>query len=695
MGLRDYVAGLAFFVPTLGALAVAALLVVRRRYAHLGGAQLVLGYSVLLTLGVIAAHVIPMALGVLARGTVLATALALATAAWLLPTGRRAGDPPREPSPASGPFSVAVAAAGVSAAVVYQLARARDLAFTPLNDIDTLNFHLPGIARWIQSGSLWQIDQLFPYFVTGNYPNHGDVVTLAAVLPWRDIAFARFVELPFLALTGLAVYALACELRAPRATAAVFAAAVVMVPALSDYALQGLPDVIMLFAFATGVLFLLRHARTRRPSDLVMGGLALGIAFGTKWYGVTSVAVVLVVWAAASLIARPPVRDVARHGAALAGLIALGGGIWMLRNLVESGNPLYPQEIGAFGITVFDGPSGTILDQVGFTVADYLDDPSVLRDYIAPGLDDRLGIAGPVIAIGVALAAVAAAVAARRRPPLSGSGGAILAVSAAVALIAAVYAITPGSAFGREGEPVQAFTTVRWLVPAPLLGAGVAAAAGRIGWARPLLELAALAAVVDGIRRAPDVPLESALQVAAVLAVAAGLAWLAYATRPQAPSPGRERLLAPGKARLATAAAAAVAVVAILAVAGRAVQERFARDEYGSFDPTIGWIYDNAPTGHRIGLAGIWSVNGISPAFPAFGPRMRNEVVYVGPWEDGLLREYERRDPFVAALRRGRYDLLLVGRGQPPLGTVPEERWARSARFRRVAESERLALYLR
>jgi hypothetical protein len=500
------------------------------------------------------------------------------------------------------------------------------------------------------------------------------------------VAFARLVPVPFVALTGLAVYALACELRAPRATAAVFAAAAVMVPALYAYAFEGLPDAIMLFAFVTGMLFLLRHARTGLPSDLVIAGLGLGVAFGTKWYGVTSVVAVLVVWAAVALLARRPPPRVIREGAALLAMIAAAGGIWLVRNLVESGNPIYPQRVDAFGVTLLPGPDGLILDRVGYTVAGYLDDWEVLGDVILPGFARQLGLMGALCLVGVVAAVVLAARGARRRPrdPLD---VATLALAAVVVLICALYAITPGSAFGEEGEPVQAFTTVRWLVPAPLLAAALAAAAAaRLGRARIVFELAALAAVADGIRRGVGVPLGSALPVAFALALLAGAGWAVYRHRERLAEPIRRRRLALG---VAVAAAVTVAAVA----AGRFQQQRFAEEGYTPFDPTLAWLEQNAPAGRRVGLAGIWDVNGVSPVFPSFGPRLRNDVVYVGPWIEELLREYDRRRPFVEALRRGGYDLLLVGRGQPPRPSVAEERWAMSAGYRRVAESPRLALY--
>ena len=74
----------------------------------------------------------------------------------------------------------------------------------------------------------------------------------------------------------------------------------------------------------------------------MLAGVALGIAAGTKWYGVSSVAVVGVLWLLARLLARrrhatgPVVRD----GVLLGALSLLGTLPWLLRNLLLSDNPV-------------------------------------------------------------------------------------------------------------------------------------------------------------------------------------------------------------------------------------------------------------------------------------------------------------------------------------------------------------------
>jgi hypothetical protein len=128
---------------------------------------------------------------------------------------------------------------------------------------------------------------------------------------------------------------------------------------------------------------------------------------------------------------------------------------------------------------------------------------------------------------------------------------------------------------------------------------------------------------------------------------------------------------------------------------GWAVQERYNERRYTDVDPAVDWIAAHAPEDRRVGIAGTWSDDGISPVFPSFGPRLRNEVAYHGEFRREMLRRYGRRERFVGELRSERYDLLLVGRGAPPQPGRRDERWALAAGYVPVAESERLALLAR
>src|SRR3954451_8409095 len=154
---------------------------------------------------------------------------------------------------------------------------------------------------------------------------------MAAILPWRDAFGARLLTGAYDALTGVCVYALAHEVGARAGGALLAAALALAVPIVAIASLHNaMPDPVMYATFAAGLTFLLRHARSGAGADLVLAGVALGLSLGTKWYAVSAVAAVVGVWALGRLAGR---ERLVRPALALGGLIALAGGVWMLRNL--------------------------------------------------------------------------------------------------------------------------------------------------------------------------------------------------------------------------------------------------------------------------------------------------------------------------------------------------------------------------
>jgi hypothetical protein len=691
VSLADYLTGLAFFAITGGAAVATALLVTGRRLPQLTGAPRALAVGLIATAALIAVSLFPGLVGVLSRLTTLATALLLLAAASRLPRVAGEPEPQPEPSAGSGPLSWAIAGLAGGLVAVCTGVRAWKDSALPSTDIDTLTFHLPNVAGWIESGSFWRLDQFNPLLANGDYPNNGDVVFLALVQAFENDAFVRLLNLPWLALAALSVYAIARELRAPRATSvllgAVFASLPVVTLAVHDGAKT---DPILMAAFGTGCLFLLRHFRNGRTSELVLAGLALGIAFGTKWYGISTVVVVLAVWVASSLLARRSLGLVAQQGAALAALVAAGGGFWLVRNLVESGNPLFPVKVQVLGATIFDAPRDFIRECSGFRLVDYLGSPGIWSDYVRPAFEENYALPGLLLLVGF-LATVALAGLAWRRGERR-AAGAVLAVTAGALLVALAYGVTPYSAFGPEDQPILVGANARWLTPGLLLAAVASAwAIGRAGRLRPLAELLALVAVVDGARRGFGVSRTEVLAVGAAAAAAAACGYALFAlTRPL-----------PRRARVAAWAAMGALLAGVLVAAGHERQRDFNEGRYMGADPTIDRMLEIAPEGHRIGLAGVWGTRpAISPVWPAFGPRLGNHVGFVGEFVDGLLREYETREEWAAALRGGRYDLLLVGRGgygracRVPGEETDDDAWARAEGLVPVARSESLTLYM-
>jgi hypothetical protein len=677
----DFIVGALTLAAIWGSALVTAAVVVRRRYrgspAHVAATA---GILVALTT-VLLATVAPAAVGVLSRASASLIAVVVGVLAVAVVPARAGGGveaagagPPPGALAGGGshwPGRAAIALALVTATGTLALFLGR--ATEAFRSIDSVTFHLPNVARWLQTGSLWQIDQFIPFQAQGNYPHSGDFLLLSVVLPWSDDWAVRPFALALYAAMAVTVWALARELGAPGSAAVAAASASAAVPiALGAVVGGGYPDVVTYAGLAAAVTFGVRHHRTGARQDLVLAGVALGLAAGTKWYGLPMAAVVLVVGAAAAAIAGRR-RPVALRDAALAtGIAALTGGIWLVRNLALSGSPLFPQKVAIGGLTVFDAPPDPVRERVGFSVAHYLGDPDALRNFVLPGW--RLGLG--TVALLVAGGGVVLALTARRRP---WRGHARLAAVLAL-LLGLVYLVTPYTALGFEGQPVGAYFNTRYAVPALIFALSAAALAARRSARAEALAVAALGlATLDGLRRLGAYRGLDGYRPATVLAAvalvgAAGLAALAWRRVRHRGDRGRWPVVA-----------VAGAVLLVAGVAGRRLEQRYDDRRYRGIDPTIDWVRAHAPSGRNVGLTGDWDDNTAFPTLPYFGPRLGNRVAQIAPFERGLLTRYRSRGAFLRAVRRGRYDLVVVRdsplRRRPP----PALAWLRADAYEPVA----------
>ncbi len=688
-----------FFLATWGSTLGAAALVVTRRLPGLTGTMRVLAFAVVATAGLIAVHVLPAACYLLSREAVLITALLALLVASRLPRAHQQPASFPNPGASSRRVSWALAAWTTVGLALWIGANAWRLRYHPPDGIDTLSFHLPSVARWVQTGTLWQIDELLPDLFFGNYPNNGDVVLLASVLPFKNDFLTHFAILPFLPFTTLSVYCLGRELRATAPVALSLAAMLTAIPLVVQPAIEyALPDAILFATFAAGLAFLARRHRTGATSDLVLAGVALGVAFGTKWYGVTGVVLTVAVWSVARFLNTRNLSTAVRESSVLIGLVAAGGGIWLARNLLLSGNPLFPQKIAPLGITIFDAPPDQLRDIVGATVFSYFDDPHVWREYLLHGYRISAALPGLVLALG-SVAATALIAWHRRSARRDAYDGVVVTVLALVAVLAGVYVVTPYSALGPRGMPILVGANVRYVIPALIAAAGVTGwVVGRLGpRVCVVVQLVALGAAIDGLRISGVGGHQVVYVCFVVAAVVVGVGWLA--TRHWVD--WRSRVWRPGR----RAAIAGVAIVLIAALGGgNHYQRNFNTGRYVGFDPVLDWVAAKAPTDRKIGLAGVWTDRGLAPIYPVFGPRLGNQVVYNGPFVRELLTRYRRPAPFLAMARRQQYDLMLIGRGptfeqgeagerRQVIPEVKEERWVRSVGYREIVRSDRFVLF--
>jgi 4-amino-4-deoxy-L-arabinose transferase-like glycosyltransferase len=282
-------------------------------------------------------------------GTVVALAEALSTLDWIGKRGYALGEllllaavgaawhvrgRPRPPLPAvalgraarSHPL-LCVLAAVVGVAGVY--AAFIGIA-TPPNNGDSLGYHLTSAAAWLQHGGIHELpgsgkarENEFP-------PNAELEILYTFVFLGRDSA-AALTQLVAEAAIALAIYGAARRLRFD-APAALFAA--LLFPTLSVVALESVTtqnDLVVASFVAAAAYFV--HARDR--ADPWLGGLAVGLALGTKLSAIFALPVLLL-FALTSLRGRALATAVA---AATVAFLAFGSFVYA-RNLFESGGPV-------------------------------------------------------------------------------------------------------------------------------------------------------------------------------------------------------------------------------------------------------------------------------------------------------------------------------------------------------------------
>ena len=699
MGLGDYLEGLVFFACTWGGASYVAFAIERRRLPRLDFPPRAMALGMLFLSTLIAVHLAPGVLGLLSPAAAAVTAALAAGAASRIPASSAARLPSASPpARADALVSWVLAAAAVLGLAAFTLTALSSVRLEPPSHVDAMSFALPGVVEWIRSGSIWEAGSFLPLLQVRTYPNNGEVLTLAAMLPWNDDAFLRLVPLPLLAMTAIGVMGIGRELGASTATATVLGAAAVAPKVISGSALYDLkPDVFMYATFAGGVLFLLRHARTGARADLLLAGLGLGLAFGSRWYAMPVVAVVLAVWLGCSLVARRKLPRPFADGAIVAALVLAAGGFWLLRNLALTGNPLYPVRLDPLGVTLLDAPKDVITEEFGFSVLDRLGQPGFLVDELGGALAGALHLPGALVIAGMALA-VAMLLRGGRSQPGARTGAVLLAAG----LLAAVYLVLPAGAQGLPGEAVPGIVeqNVRWLVPGFLLCAAATAVAVSALPARFLVVcqgVVVLCALAAARAAYPVSAARLAVSALGVGVVAAAVRWTVL--RPRSPRPHGHPF-----GRRAAAATLAGVVVA-LAVAGYLHQEDYDEARFDGRSAVVDWVTDRAQAGANIGVAGHWPAGAFVPTYALFGPRLENDVEYVGPEVDDQVRLYQDPRAFRSALTRNNYEFLAVGRLEEPdfmtlrrqrlLTLPPEARWARSVGFTEVTRDGAFVLLAR
>jgi len=430
----------------------------------------------------------------------------------------------------------------VAVAVPFAVLAAVEVLWGPplSNSYDTLHYHVVNAAHYLDSGTIRSLPFAQPGDNTGAAPGNGSLLLLAVMLPLHN---AGLVALPNLLCAGLLVAVTALLSRElGRGAWPGLVTGLVIVTTVCFFETQvrsAYDDAVGLLGLLAALLFGLRSARSGERLTLLLAGLSLGLAVGTKGsYILPGVAVAAVVlWAHR---ARPGRGWALGFLAATLSLCAA----WYVRDWIITGDPLFPQTVRIGSRLVFAGLSGSAAAYSGY-------DQSLAGAVVAGGGSGVARWLGPALLnFGVSLAAPATCLVViwlRGRARL---------VAVAALACAVAYAVTP---FTGSSVPSQLTGGLRFLLPAAALGVVALGAALPDRWFRlsavvTLAVDAILLIDVEWSNNFVSVPL-LVVAVAVTVCVLAAIRW-------------RGALRAPARRRpVRGAAALAVAILAVLATA--------------------------------------------------------------------------------------------------------------------------------
>jgi len=240
---------------------------------------------------------------------------------------------------------------------------------------DDFTYHLVFPVEWAQSGTLSMKAVPFGNHSPPYYPMNTEMFYLWLFLPFREAFHINASQVLFLGLSVLALLDIFRRCGASVRASLVAAALFCLSPVAVAEAGKAYVDVAFAAFFLVSLNAVLAYGSRPTRLKALQLAAAIGVFAGTKIPGVVFSAVILIPLLAVVLFlaARKASRQAdgrngqaarIRSGAAAAVLAAAvaiffaAGGWWYVRNLIVTGNPVFPLDVELFGATLFQGAYG-------------------------------------------------------------------------------------------------------------------------------------------------------------------------------------------------------------------------------------------------------------------------------------------------------------------------------------------------
>lgn len=407
-----------------------------------------------------------------------------------------AGDPSTE-----GRWSLGIGAALIAMAITPTVRAMRSLHY------ESRHYHIGNLAAWLDERTLWLLPFQNPGLFTATHPGNGEMFALWLALPTHGDHMIYLMNIAFGLLAILSCAMLARDLGGSAGAGALAGLTLVASPIVLRTQVHSIAtDMVATSLLVGAAVALIRAWKQPGIAWPLLGGVAVGMALGSK-YTVLVPAVAVLAWAVVAL------RRGRRYLLLIPGLL-LFAGPWLVRNAIETGNPVFPLDLRLGPVELAGGQSP--IEVLDTTMADH-----VLHGRAGP-LGQWVNLSwvlyGPVMIL--AAGGIAAAL---MRKPRSKDRTAV----AGLAIVCAItYLITPYTGGGSQGLEHVIGSNLRYALPALMLGTVLASTSMRRRTLVVLIAASFVHAVYYLIQGHPARPDLNVTVLPLAVAAAAWLLWI-------------------------------------------------------------------------------------------------------------------------------------------------------------------------
>jgi len=222
-------------------------------------------------------------------------------------------------------------------------------------EYDTIAYHMPIVVEWLQAGSLWDVFYAVWGGPLGYYPSNHELFLTWLILPFGQDYLVNTANFMISVTLIVVIYKILKEMGVRDFLAWLAGALVMVMPIFLRQVGTGQVDVLMALGIVIAWYYLLRTFKRKDGLLFIPLLLTLSFTLGTKYLAVIYLIPVMVVF----FFLWQNWRKTSRWWL-LWFVLILGslGSIWYWRNLLLTGNPLFPAEVQFGEWLLFEGYTG-------------------------------------------------------------------------------------------------------------------------------------------------------------------------------------------------------------------------------------------------------------------------------------------------------------------------------------------------